>query len=103
LDDNDSNKLTLDVYQEFFEKPFIEATDSYYRAESDRFIKESSVTDYMKRVSQIHDPFWSQELNILRPKVENRLKEEEHRLQMYLHESTSKPVNLTTLFRMEPS
>lgn len=76
LDENDPKKTTLDVYRTHFEAPFIAATDAYYKAESERFISENSIPDYMK-------------------KAEARLAEEESRVQMYLHNSTHKPLMQT--------
>ena len=73
LDENDPKKTTLDVYKQHFETPFIAATEAYYKAESERFISENSIPDYMK-------------------KAEARLAEEESRVQMYLHNSTYKPL-----------
>lgn len=73
LDENDSKKTTLDVYKAHFETPFVAATEAYYKAESERFISENSIPDYMK-------------------KAEARLAEEEGRVQMYLHNSTHKPL-----------
>ncbi|KAI8381581.1 Cullin [Radiomyces spectabilis] len=73
LDSNDTTRSNLDVYREYFEKPFIHATEVYYKTESEKFISENSVPDYMK-------------------KAELRLAEEENRVQMYLHESTHKPL-----------
>ncbi|KAG9292004.1 hypothetical protein G9A89_017903 [Geosiphon pyriformis] len=75
LDDADSSKSTLDVYRDYFEKPFVDATQIYYKAESEKFVSENSVTEYMK-------------------KAEARLLEEENRVQSYLHPSTNK--NLIT-------
>uniref|UniRef100_A0A1D1Z844 Cullin-1 n=1 Tax=Anthurium amnicola TaxID=1678845 RepID=A0A1D1Z844_9ARAE len=76
LDDADSSKSTLDVYKDHFEKPFVEASEVYYKAESEKFVSENSVTDYMK-------------------KAETRLSEEENRVKMYLHTSTNKPLITT--------
>ncbi|KAL1915654.1 uncharacterized protein VTP21DRAFT_6413 [Calcarisporiella thermophila] len=73
LDDTDATKSTLEIYQKHFEKPFIDATELYYKAESEKFVSENSVPDYLK-------------------KVEARLAEEESRVQMYLHQSTHKPL-----------
>ncbi|CAG8586993.1 797_t:CDS:10 [Ambispora leptoticha] len=75
LDDADSTKSTLDVYRDHFEKPFVEATQNYYKTESEKFVSENSVTEYMK-------------------KAEARLLEEEGRVQAYLHPTTFK--NLIT-------
>lgn len=73
LDDNDSNRTNLDVYKEAFEKPFLAQTEAYYKLESEAYIAENSVTDYMK-------------------KAVTRLQEEEDRVDMYLNASTKKPV-----------
>ncbi|CAG8785076.1 5778_t:CDS:2, partial [Racocetra fulgida] len=67
LDDADSTKSTLDVYKEHFQKPFVEASEVYYKAESEKFVSENSVTEYMK-------------------KAEARLREEENRVKLYLHQ-----------------
>ncbi|KAJ1561545.1 hypothetical protein HK096_004291 [Nowakowskiella sp. JEL0078] len=69
LDDSDSTKSTLDVYREYLEKPFLDDTEKYYTTESEKFIGENPVTDYMK-------------------KAETRLNEEENRVQIYLNIST---------------
>ncbi|KAI8820745.1 Cullin [Fimicolochytrium jonesii] len=72
-DENDPTKSTLEIYKQFFEIPFIAKTESYYKMESERFISENSIVDYMK-------------------KAEARLAEEENRVQMYLHSSSQKPL-----------
>ncbi|EPQ30308.1 uncharacterized protein PFL1_02424 [Pseudozyma flocculosa PF-1] len=69
LDEADTNRQNLDVYKHEFEKPFLEATELYYQAESDAFVAQNSVTDYMK-------------------KAEARIKEEEDRVELYLHSTT---------------
>ncbi|KAK9765979.1 ubiquitin ligase (cullin) of SCF [Basidiobolus ranarum] len=76
LDDSDSSKTTLDVYVKYFESPFLSATEMYYKNESEKFVSENSVTDYMK-------------------KAEARLQEEDSRVQLYLHPSTHKPLITT--------
>ncbi|KAJ1332633.1 hypothetical protein BSLG_008262 [Batrachochytrium salamandrivorans] len=76
LDENDSRKSTLDIYKTYFEIPFIEATESYYRAESEVFITQNPITEYMK-------------------KAEARLLEEEKRVEIYLHPSTQKALITT--------
>ncbi|KAF8651092.1 hypothetical protein AX16_004892 [Volvariella volvacea WC 439] len=71
LDNNDPNKECLDVYKEHFELPFIAATEQYYKAESEAFLASNSISDYLK-------------------KAEDRLKEEEDRVERYLHTKTRK-------------
>ncbi|KIY44800.1 Cullin-domain-containing protein [Fistulina hepatica ATCC 64428] len=73
LDENDINKACLDVYKEHFETPFIEATEKYYRQESEAFIAQNSVSEYLK-------------------KAEDRLREEEDRIERYLNTQTRKPL-----------
>jgi len=71
LDETDPNKACLDVYKEHFEGPFIEATELYYRQESESFLAANSVSDYLK-------------------KAEERLREEEDRVERYLNTQTRK-------------
>jgi cullin 1 len=71
LDNADPNKECLDVYKEHFETPFIDATDHYYKKESEAFLAENTVSEYLK-------------------KAEDRLKEEEDRVERYLHTKTRK-------------
>ncbi|KAG6853139.1 hypothetical protein C0991_006619 [Blastosporella zonata] len=71
LDNADLNKECLDVYKDYFEGPFLEATEEYYKKESDSFLTANSVSDYLK-------------------KVEDRLREEEDRVERYLHNKTRK-------------
>ncbi|PGH30694.1 Cullin 1 [[Emmonsia] crescens] len=78
LDENDSTKSTLVVYQFYFEKPFIEATRVYYENESKRFVAENSVVEYMK-------------------KAEARLDEERGRVDLYLHPDITKNLTETCL------
>lgn len=69
LDETDATRLNLDVYKEEFEKHYITATEIYYKAESDAYVASTSVVDYMR-------------------KAERRLKEEEERVELFLHPST---------------
>jgi cullin 1 len=71
LDESDTNKASLDVYKEHFENSFIDATEQYYKQESESFLAESSVSDYLK-------------------KAEERLREEEDRVERYLNTQTRK-------------
>jgi cullin 1 len=66
LDDGDSSKTNLDVYRFHFERPFLEATKTFYQKESQQFVADNSVVEYMK-------------------KAEARLEEEEERVKTYLH------------------
>ena len=50
MDENDSKKSTLDIYKTYFEIAFLKETASYYKVESDVFISEHLVTEYMKKV-----------------------------------------------------
>ncbi|THV03349.1 Cullin-domain-containing protein [Dendrothele bispora CBS 962.96] len=71
LDNTDPNKECLDIYKEHFETPFIEATEQYYRKESEGFLASNTVSEYLR-------------------KAEDRLKEEEDRIERYLHTKTRK-------------
>jgi cullin 1 len=71
LDENDTNKACLDVYKESFETPFLDTTEKYYKQESETFLAANSVSEYLK-------------------KAEERLKEEEDRVDRYLNTSTRK-------------
>jgi cullin 1 len=71
IDESDLNKASLDNYKEHFEFPFLHGTEAYYRHESESFLAENTVSDYLK-------------------KAEERLKEEEDRVERYLHTTTRK-------------
>ncbi|OTB15661.1 hypothetical protein K445DRAFT_11893 [Daldinia sp. EC12] len=76
LDEHDATKSTLDTYRYHFEKPFLAATEEFYKAESKQFVAENSVVEYMK-------------------KAEARLAEEEERVRMYLHNDIALPLKKT--------
>lgn len=76
LDESDTNKASLEVYKEHFEAPFIAATEKYYKNESEAFLAENTVSDYLKR-------------------AEERLREEEDRIERYLNANTRKTVSGT--------
>ncbi|KAI0081580.1 Cullin-domain-containing protein [Panus rudis PR-1116 ss-1] len=71
LDESDIMKVSHEVYKDHFELPFLEATEKYYRQESEAFLAENSVPDYLK-------------------KAEERLREEEDRVERYLNTITRK-------------
>jgi len=73
LDESDSTKTTLDVYRYHFERPFLDATKTFYQNESKQFVAENSVVEYMK-------------------KAESRLDEEEERVKIYLHPDIGIPL-----------
>ncbi|KAJ5167004.1 Cullin-1 [Penicillium canariense] len=78
LDENDSKKSTLEVYRQYFQRPFIDATRTYYENESRQFVAENSVVEYMK-------------------KAEARLDEEKARVGLYLHPDVAKSLTETCL------
>ncbi|KDQ62582.1 hypothetical protein JAAARDRAFT_30480 [Jaapia argillacea MUCL 33604] len=71
IDETDTNKGSLEVYKEHLETPFLDATEKYYKTESEAFLAENSVSDYLK-------------------KAEERLREEEDRVERYLNTDTRK-------------
>ncbi len=74
IDPKDPDVECLDVYEEHFETPFIIGAERYYKRESKMFLAEKSVSDYLK-------------------KAEDRLREEENRVDRCLHTRTRNELN----------
>ncbi|KAI5452672.1 ubiquitin ligase (cullin) of SCF [Naganishia albida] len=70
-DENGTQRATLDLYRDKFQTHFLAATEAYYKKESEAFLAENSISDFLK-------------------KVEARLEEEARRVDLYLHNSTTK-------------
>ncbi|KAJ2018673.1 ubiquitin ligase (cullin) of SCF [Coemansia sp. S16] len=68
-DEVGSSSKKMDVYNDYFLKPFIKATVQYYSVESECLLNDGTIIDYIVRVSE-------------------RFKEEDERAELYLHESS---------------
>jgi cullin 1 len=75
LDEFNTSRKTLDIYKKYFEEPFIASTVAFYAKESEGFLSENPLSEYCK-------------------KAEARLREEEMRVDLYLDESSMKPLIL---------
>lgn len=68
-DDSNLNKTCLHIYEKQFEVPFLDATQKFYKQDSESFLAAHSLSDYLKN-------------------VEKRLQEEEDRVDAYLNPRT---------------
>jgi len=59
IDESDCTKGTHEVYKLYFEIPFIEQAKDYYKKESQQFLADNSVVEYMKKVSLYQEQFMS--------------------------------------------
>jgi len=73
LDEDDINRVHLDVYNNHFKIPFLEATEKYYKLKSEAFLAENSISGYLRKVGE-----W--------------LREEESRVERYLNTEARKPL-----------
>lgn len=73
LDESDIDKTSYEVYHEHLEAPFLDATERYYRRESEKFLAENNAADY-------------------REKTEGWLHEEQDRVERYMDVNTRDPL-----------
>lgn len=66
----------LGIYSDRFEKPFLDATQAFYTKESEQFLAENEIAEYLRH-------------------VETRLAQENERVHYYLEPSTKKQVPRT--------
>jgi cullin 2 len=45
-------EILFQLYEEIFEKPFLDASGDYYRKEASRMLQEHDIAEYMEKVIQ---------------------------------------------------
>ncbi|CAF2885200.1 unnamed protein product [Rotaria sp. Silwood2] len=73
---NNSHQITsptLKIYKDYMEVPFLQYTEQFYRQEAANFLVHNSMSEYLRKI-----PRW--------------IDEELHRIESYLHSSTSAPL-----------
>lgn len=68
-----SSTASSPVYRDHFQKPFLQATETYYRAESEAFLADNSISDYLVLATR-------------------RLEQEERRVDLYMYYQTRGPL-----------
>jgi cullin 1 len=95
FDEEDINKVSLDVYKEHLETPFLDATEKFYVRESNEFqaLASSSSRNLLslwRLPWHRHDYRRKHDLFDYLKMAEGRLKEEEDRVDRYLNPETRK-------------
>jgi cullin 1 len=95
LDEDDINKVSLDVYKEHLETPFLNATEEYYMRESNAL--QAFVPNSSRNLHTLWRILWQDHhkkhgLSGYLKLAEERLKEEEDRVDRYLNTETRKPL-----------
>jgi cullin 3 len=83
------------VYEEDFEKPFLETSSNFYRVESQEFIASNSCSDYMRKAEARIKEELERVAHYLDPSTEPKIKEVVERELVALH--------MKTLIEMEHS
>lgn len=57
-DDFNSPHHALTVYREIFEERFLQTTEAFYKVESETFLADNPVTEFLKKVCPRHQLVW---------------------------------------------
>lgn len=69
IDNENPDAVCLETYTEHIETPLVDASEEYYRLESEAFLSEHTISEYLR-------------------KVDERLQQEDNRVARYLREET---------------